>query len=363
MSTKLERYKNSIKRKVKKEFLKNANPLKKNLIEFDAVYHISQKTRNHKFDYYEFEGEKRGKDLLKIVKEFFDNNTCIFLYSIFDIPPIHISKEIDFDNIKLVGEKTEDRCIEFFEMDDFRILSDIIDDLEVKIYADYDFDTDIAEKINMEHTVLAINHFNPSMLVQFEFDYHPDIEKGVILDYSTRIINGFVYAIEKTSSIPLWVEYLIMSWSLYTDGNEKLAFFTAFAGFDKFIELQYSSLSQIYTKEIMKYQKSDEEVIDYYLNMESDYINMNRRIIQDKFHDIMMECGANIAPCYGDLFHKLDEYESVRNDVAHCETEYKNGQYKDLLFSIIRALYLLAYNEDVTCIYEVKKRLKKKMKK
>ena len=76
------------------------------------------------------------------------------------------------------------------------------------------------------------------------------------------------------------------------------------------------------------------------------YQNMNRRIIEEKFKDIMYEYGINLGD-YGDLVTNLKKYENMRNKVAHCEEGYLDGNYLDLVYIIIEIIYLTGTGSEL----------------
>lgn len=338
-------------------FSNNITGLRKGIFEVNKVFRISQKTHNKKFDHYELDAIQKqiSGDFVKATGEFIEELGVYFIYLIFGISPKPFKEHIEFDGIKLPEDDKNAHHIEFIELDELRHFSGFISDPIINILPDSSEES-ISNQINMEYSCEHINHFNPGFLMSFEFNYPIDMSPWTVIEHSNRTIEGEVYGIGKDEDIPLWLEYIITSWSLYEDNNEKLAFFTAFAAFDKIIELNYRSLSAFYSTEEKKTKSKEKK--EYCHKLYEKYSDVNRRIIEEKFHDIMKECGAINNKKYSQILKKLDKFEKIRNDVAHCLKNYENGQYIDLLLTIIRAMYLLKYNEDIDCIFDIKEIVK-----
>ena len=59
------------------------------------------------------------------------------------------------------------------------------------------------------------------------------------------------------------------------------------------------------------------------------------------------------------LYNKLMDYEKVRNEIAHCDKEYIENQYTDLLNTIIRLLCLMKTGRPLSAIIKIGRRNKR----
>lgn len=235
---------------------------------------------------------------------------------------------------------------EYLKVEDLKLLSSV-EESEIVIHP-YSIDDEepvnIAGECNMIGEIVTIDHFAPGIFLRCEFDYVPNIDGWTIIEYSERTLDCNVYGLLIDNDYPMWVEYLLTSYSMYNIGNERIAFFSAFAALDQYIELLYANLLITYNNLLRR--AGNDEVFNRCCDKIERYQNMNRRIIEDKFKDVMHECVMNFKE-YGYLYDKLYDYEKMRNKVAHCEEGYSDGNYLDLVFVIIEIIYLTVTGKNL----------------
>ena len=223
-----------------------------------------------------------------------------------------------------------------------------IEDFHPVIIANDDEEVNVAEHCNMIVDILSKDFFKPGIMTKIEFDYVDNVNPWAIIEYSRRNLKCEVYGIKKTEHIPLWIEYLITSWSLYEVGNERMAFLTAFASFDSYIEMQYESVRNIYLN--LSCEVNDAQTMEECIKRYNRYSNLQRRIIEDKFKDILNE-RVKDSKQYSDIYEQLYKYEKIRNSIAHCDDRYQDGKYIDLVFVLLRAMYILKFDADISQIF------------
>lgn len=284
------------------------------------------------------------KNLSSLSRAIYDNEEHCFLYKIFGIAPTKLKLNLSFDGVSLPKDADSASFSDFLEVKELKLLSSV-EESEIVIQPDsIEESLNIAGECNMEGEIVTIDHFAPGLFFRCTFDYVPDIDGWTIIEFSDRNLECIAYGLPVDNDYPMWVEYLLTSYVMYNIGNERLAFFTAFAALDQYIELLYSKLSCTYYN-LLRYIGNN-DVFNEYANKMEKYQNMNRRIIEEKFKDIMYEYGINLGD-YGDLVTNLKKYENMRNKVAHCEEGYLDGNYLDLVYIIIEIIYLTGTGSEL----------------
>lgn len=242
------------------------------------------------------------------------------IYHFFGYSSIVISPEIFFDGVPLSKYTHHVSHIEYMELEEMRLLTSIENFYPEIIVHDEDGNKlNIAKQCNMTVDILSEDFFKLGIMTKIEFDYVDNINPWAIIEFSQRNLKCEVYGIEKTECIPLWIEYLLTSWSLYEIGNERMAFLTAFASFDSYIEMQYESVRDLYLN--LSCEVDDAKTMEECINRYNRYSNLQRRIIEDKFKDILNE-RVKDSKQYSDIYEQLYRYEEMRNSIAHCDNRY-----------------------------------------
>jgi hypothetical protein len=293
----------------------------------------------------------RKKKLSSLSRDIYDHEEHRFLYKIFGIEQTKLKLELSFDGVELPKYVDNAFFNDYLDVRDLKLLSSV-EDFEIVIQPDsIDEPVNIAGDCNMIGDIVTIDHFAPGILFRGNFDYVPNIDPWTIIEYSERTLECNAYGLPIDNDYPMWVEYLFTSYVMYNIGNERIAFFSAFAALDQYIELLYANLLITYNNLLRR--AGNDEVFNRCCDKIERYQNMNRRIIDDKFKDVMHECVMNFEK-YGYLYDKLHEYEEMRNKVAHCEVGYSDGNYLDLVFVIIEIIYLTGTGTElVDNIFEI----------
>ncbi|NRT71415.1 hypothetical protein [Clostridium beijerinckii] len=320
------------------------------------VYKIRKRMRNNKsggskVKEYVWNHNLRKKNLSSLSRDIYDYEEHRFLYKIFGIEQTKLKLELSFDGVKLPKYVDSASFSDYLEVNDLKLLSSV-EDFEIIIHPDStDEYVNIARECNMIGEIVTIDHFAPGIFFKCDFDYVYNIDGWTIIEFSERTLECSVYGLPIDNDYPMWVEYLFTSYVMYNIGNERLAFFSAFAALDQYIELLYANLLTTYNNLLRR--AGNAEVFDKCCEKILKYQNINRRIIDDKFKDVMHECVINFEK-YGYLYDKLYVYEEMRNKVAHCEKGYSDGNYLDLMFVIIEIIYLTGTGTElVDNIFEI----------
>lgn len=306
------------------------------------VYKVRKRMKNNKsggskVKEYVWNHDLRKKNLSSLSKEIYDFEEHCFLYKIFGIEQTKLKLEVSFDGVKLPKDADSTSFSDYLEVKNLKLLSSV-EAFEIVIQPDSIAEPlNIAGECNMIGEIVTIDSFAPGIFFRCEFDYVPNIDDWAIIEYSERTLECNVYGLPIDNDYPMWVEYLLTSYIMYNIGNERMAFFSAFAALDQYIELLYANLPITYSNLLRR--AGNDEVFNRCCDKIERYQNMNRRIIEDKFKDVMHESVINFEK-YGDLYDKLYVYEKMRNKVAHCEEGYSDGSYLDLVFVIIEIIYL-----------------------
>lgn len=320
------------------------------------VYKVRKRMENNKSGVskvkeYVWNYKWRKKNLSSLSREIYDCEEHCFLYKIFGIEQTKLKLDLSFAGVKLPKDAYSASFNDYLKVEDLKLLSSV-EDFEIVIQPDcIEEPVNIAGQCNMKGEIVTIDHFAPGILFRCDFDYVPHIDGWTIIEYSERTLECKVYGLPIDNDYPMWVEYLFTSYVMYNIGNERMAFFSAFAALDQYIELLYANLLITYNNLLRR--SGNEEVFNRCCDKIERYQNMNRRIIEDKFKDVMHECVINYEK-YGYLYDKLDGYEKMRNEVAHCEEGYSDGNYLDLVFVIIEIIYLTGTGTElVDNIFEI----------
>lgn len=320
------------------------------------VYKVRRRMENNKSGVskvkeYVWNYKLRKKNLSSLSRNIYDYEEHRFLYKIFGIEQTKLKLDISFDGVKLPKYVDSASFSDYLEVENLKLLSSV-EDFEIVIQPNsIDEPVNIARECNMTGEIVTIDHFAPGIFFRCEFDYVANIDAWAIIEYSERTLECNVYGLPIDNDYPMWIEYLFTSYVMYNIGNERMAFFSAFAALDQYIELLYANLLITYTNLLQR--AGNDEAFNRCCDKIERYKNMNRRIIEDKFKDVMHECVINFEK-YGDLYEKLYIYEEMRNKVAHCEEGYSDGNYLDLVFVIIEIIYLTGTGTElIDNIFEI----------
>ncbi|MBN1050346.1 hypothetical protein FDA33_10030 [Clostridium botulinum] len=312
-----------------------------------------EKSGGLKIKEYVWKNNLRKKSLSSLSKHIYYCEEHCFLYKIFGIEQTKLKLELSFEGVNLPNDADSASFNDYINVRDLKLISSV-EDYEIVIKPDsIDEYVNIAGDCNIKGDIVNIDHFAPGILFRGNFDYVSNIDPWTIIEYSERTLECNAYGLPIDNDYPMWVEYLLTSYVMYDIGNERLAFFSAFAALDQYIELLYGNLETTYYNLMQSRRIRNPEVFDKCCDKIEKYQNMNRRIIEDKFKDIMHECVINFEE-YGYLYDKLYGYEEMRNKVAHCEEGFSDGNYLDLVFVIIEIIYLTGTGKElVDNIFEI----------
>ena len=292
--------------------------------------------------------DNRKKNLISMSKVVYEDLEYRFLFDVLGISIEVVSPDISFANVALPNDTYEVTHTEFLDISEMKIIT-AVESYSPKIIT-YISREDIADACGMHSELLNLDSFTPGVFMKFEFTYPDNIDGWTIIEHSDRTLECRVYGLSRRKEYPMWVEYLVTSYTMYLNGNERLAFFMAFAALDQYIELQYSKIKMVY--EYYANCTNDISIVQYANEKIKLYANENRRIIDDKFKDIMHEAVNNYDQ-FGYLYNNLSKYEKMRNIIAHCDDGYEDGHYEDLIYDIIQVLYITGHNDDITAIFNV----------
>lgn len=51
------------------------------------------------------------------------------------------------------------------------------------------------------------------------------------------------------------------------------------------------------------------------------------------------------------IYEQLYKYAEMRNSIAHCNDRYQDGEYMELVFVLLRAMYILKFDADISQIF------------
>ena len=292
--------------------------------------------RNDKKKEYSWNGI-RTKSVEKILKKYLEEKEHRVFYDLFGINPKQIYFDMSFANVPLEKETYSPYNYEMLYDEKLSILSSIE---YSKMHIDKE-GYNLANRCNFEHKIVATNEFQGSILVKYNFDYVEEIHPWTIIEYSERYLECSAYAVYKEEQIPLWQEYILSSYIFYQLGNKRMAFFNAFAAIDQCIEIMYELLFEVYL-EMSKYtfcSDVSEEAKEHIRKRYDLYQKKERRLINDKLKDCLKT--ISLEKDYSQFIEKLNEFEKIRNRIAHCE-DVKNLEssedYINLMWLVLEFL-------------------------
>lgn len=257
----------------------------------------------------------RTKSVEKILKEYLEDREHRVFYKLFGINPKTICYEMSFANVPLEKDTYSPHNYEMLYDQGLSILSSI-DFSEMHIDKE---EVNLAELCNFDYEIVAKNEFQGSILVKYSFDYVEEINPWAIIEYSERYLECTAYAVYEYEQIPLWQEYILSSFVFYHLGNKRMAFFNAFAAIDQCIEIMYELLFTVYLS-MVKYTLCSDvsaEAKEYILKRYDLYQKKERRLIDEKLKDCLK--AISLEKDYSQFIEKLNEFEKIRNKIAHCE--------------------------------------------
>lgn len=292
--------------------------------------------RNDKKKEYSWNGI-RTKSVEKILKEYLEEKEHRVFYNLFGINPKSICFEMPFANVPMEKEMYSPYNYEMLYNEELSILSSIE-------YSEMHIDKEecnLADICHFGYEIVATNEFQGSILVKYNFDYVEEIDPWVIIEYSERYLECTAYAVYKEEPIPLWQEYILSSFIFYQLGNKRMAFFNAFAAIDQCIEIMYELLFGVY-REMLKYtccSDVSEEAKEHIDKRHNLYQKKERRLIDEKLKDCLKT--ISLKKDYSQFIEKLNEFEKIRNGIAHCE-DVKNLEssedYINLMWLVLELL-------------------------
>lgn len=128
-------------------------------------------------------------------------------------------------------------------------------------------------------------------------------------------------------------------------GNDCTSFFNAFASLDKFIELMYERIFDMYVENYKKYKKIDNAADDELKYKIRKFANVNRRLIDEKLTDCYKECVSLSTTNFKEIKKQLNDLEKMRNTIAHGEEIVNPVDYIRLIKCIL-SLGIIFNGED-----------------
>ncbi len=96
-------------------------------------------------------------------------------------------------------------------------------------------------------------------------------------------------------------------------------------------------------------RKCSSEIFDYLYERYTKYRNFQRRLIREKYKDVMNELTGNTEGI-SDLCDKLYKFEDMRHDIAHGKKiEISREDFMNLVYSIMNVIYIMKYG-NITAI-------------
>lgn len=291
--------------------------------------------------------EKRN--LGTLFEKLFLEEESKFLYKILGINPIIQKIEIMFNDLPEPNEMGEIHGIILEKVKGFKFISSISKkDIQSILLSTGD---SVKEKCEMCVDIISMDNFKCNIACHVQMKINDDISVWEIMESTKSCLIGEIYGIESGTDYPLWMEYILISYILYTIGNEKMAFFIAFAALDQFVERLYAILPLVYRDAyIENVNILTEEEATFFEKKREKYTNLNRRLIEEKLHDILSEQFDDTA-IYIQPYTVINSYEKMRNKIAHCETIDVKNKYLDLLLNIIQIIYLAGLGKEITEIF------------
>lgn len=192
-----------------------------------------------------------------------------------------------------------------------------------------------------------MNYFNPfEQKVYFTGTFRNDsCDDNTLVNYLSKYLSFSIVGITEYDNISEWQTYLIESCVNYQMGNKKMAFFNAFASLDKFIELMYERIFDMYVENYKKYKKIDNAADDELKYKIRKFANVNRRLIDEKLTDCYKECVSLSTTNFKEIKKQLNDLEKMRNTIAHGEEIVNPVDYIRLIKCIL-SLGIIFNGED-----------------
>ena len=125
-----------------------------------------------------------------------------------------------------------------------------------------------------------------------------------------------------------------------------MAFFMAYAALDCIVEILYSELPVVYW-DVAQKKATDKSIQDTYKEKFILYSNVRRSLIDEKLHDVISESITMGCDKINKVFESLQGYDKTRNEIAHCDADYKIDSYLDLITSILQLICLIKYQKPM----------------
>ena len=291
--------------------------------------------------------EKRNLNTL--FEKLFIQEEHKILYRIFGIKPFQQNVKILFDDLPSPNENGEIHGIILEKVKGFKFISSI-NKIEIQSIL-LSNGEHVEEQCEMQIDIISVDNFKCNIVCQVQMKINEDMSTWEIMESTDSSLIGEIYGIKFETEYQLWVEYLLISYIFFEIENERMAFFVAFAALDQFIESLYMRLPLIYQDAYFeKIDTLTEAEAEFLENQRKRYTNVNRRLVEEKLHDILVE-RFDDASKYAQPYTVINSYEKIRNKIAHCEAIDVRGKYLNLLLNIIKIIYLDGLGIDVTEIF------------
>lgn len=279
----------------------------------------------------------RSKSVDRVLKAYVEKEGHRFFYKLFGIYIKTIYFDVSFDGVPLEKDTYNPHNYELLMNEDLNILSSIETS---EIHIDIDGEN-LSDVCHFTYEIISQNEFKGTILIKYSFDYVEEVNPWVIIDGSVSYLKCTAYAIEKDELLFLWQEYLMSSFIFHQLGNQRMAFFNAFAALDQCIEIMYQSLFNAFSS-MEKYAICSDVTADarkYIIDEYKRNEKKERRLIEEKLKDCLKTISSDIG--YSQLLENLKRFDKIRNKIAHCENsdELVNSEsYIDLIWSILELI-------------------------
>lgn len=331
-----------IKRYVDLHFKEIAAPLQL------GVYKYSTRMDHSKKKFRCLEIEK--KSLMSLFENLFMLEEYRIIYKIFGIEPVLRKIKISFEDLPKPNDEGEIKGILFEKVPRFKFIS-AINKIEVDSTL-LSTGKNVTQECEMRTDIISVDNFGCNIVCQMQLNINYATAVWEIMESTQSYIMCEIYGVESNREYPIWIEYLLISYIFFEMNNEKMAFFTAFSALDHFIERLYLRLplvyQAVYFENIKDITDRDAQILD---SKRSIYSNNNRRLVDEKLHDILRE-RFDDDKFYSTPYSKIKIYEKCRNKIAHCENINVEGKYLDLLLNIFKIMYLAGLGTDIIKVLE-----------
>lgn len=288
------------------------------------------------------------KNLISLIEALFWKENYKFLYKIFGIMPVRKDVKLLFDDLPEPNANREVEGIVLEKVKGFKFISSI-NGLDVKCKM-YSTGESVEEQCKMRINIISVDNLKNNIVCHVRMKINDNIEIREIMESTDVRLICEIYGVEREMEYPVWLECLLLSYVFFEINDERMAFFIAFAALDQLIERLYSRLPLIYrTAYFENGSNLVEEEASVFEAKREKYTNVNRRLIEEKLHDILVERFEDTKK-YSSPYSKIKEYEKIRNKIAHGESAEVRGKYLDLLLNIIKIIYLMGLGENITKI-------------